>query len=106
MFDRLKRALVESFVGAIALGYLLAQAVLSFVNVFVAPLSVWSFRREYAGMLPTLKTPPVSLLREALTPAADCAAILLLWYLLVVWLYFKPLQADRPEESTKPQDAR
>lgn len=38
MLNRLKRTLVESFVGAIALGYLLAQTILHFVNIFASPV--------------------------------------------------------------------
>jgi hypothetical protein len=34
MFDRLKRSLVESFVGALALGWLFAWAILDFVSIF------------------------------------------------------------------------
>lgn len=47
MFDRLRGILVESFIGAIALGYLLAEAVLSFGNVFTAPLATWIRRRYF-----------------------------------------------------------
>jgi hypothetical protein len=41
MLNRLKRVLVKSFIGAIALGYLFAEAVLYFVNIFTAPISEW-----------------------------------------------------------------
>jgi hypothetical protein len=41
MLRRLKRVLVESFVGAIALGYLLAQGLLHFVYIFTSPFSEW-----------------------------------------------------------------
>src|SRR6185437_5096899 len=41
MFERLKRTLVESYVGAIALGYLLAQVILHFVEIFASPVAVW-----------------------------------------------------------------
>ena len=38
MLERFKRALVESFIGAIGLGYLLAQGILHFVNIFASPV--------------------------------------------------------------------
>ena len=47
MLERLKRALVESFVGAIALGYLLAQGILHFVNIFASPIAGWVSRSYY-----------------------------------------------------------
>jgi hypothetical protein len=34
MFDRLKRSLVEGFVGALALGWLFAWSILDFVSIF------------------------------------------------------------------------
>jgi hypothetical protein len=40
MFNRLKRAVVESYVGAIALGYLFAQGMFRFVNIFASPVGV------------------------------------------------------------------
>jgi hypothetical protein len=47
MFERLKQALVESFVGAVALGYLLAQSISYLVNIFTTPVSSWELRNEY-----------------------------------------------------------
>lgn len=45
MFERLKRALVESYVGAVALGYPFAQAIMHFVNIFASPVSAWAARK-------------------------------------------------------------
>jgi hypothetical protein len=52
MFERLKRALVESFMGAIALGYLLAQCILHFVNIFASPIAGWVSRNDYRAIVP------------------------------------------------------
>ena len=52
MVNRLKRVLVKSFIGAIALGYLLAEAALYFVNIFTAPLASWSTQRMFQGLTP------------------------------------------------------
>jgi len=38
---RLKQALIESYVGAIALGYLFAQGILHFVTIFASPVAGW-----------------------------------------------------------------
>ena len=47
MLNRIKRALVESFVGAIALGYVLAQTIMHFVNIFASPIAGWVAQEEY-----------------------------------------------------------
>ena len=52
MFERLRRTLVETFVGAIALGYLLAQGILHFANIFTSPVTGWVARNEYREMTP------------------------------------------------------
>jgi hypothetical protein len=49
MFERLKQSVVESYVGAIALGWLLAQSLVHFANIFTAPVAGWILRREYRG---------------------------------------------------------
>jgi hypothetical protein len=38
MFERLKQSVVESYIGAIALGWLLAQSLVHFANIFTARL--------------------------------------------------------------------
>jgi hypothetical protein len=99
MVDRLKRALVESFVGAIALGYLLAEVVLYFVRVFTSPVTVWAERNLFRGLVPgttSFSDPP---LRAVASPATGFVILLLVWYLLVRWLYFTPLKEERPEPN-------
>ena len=44
MFKQLKSILVESYIGAIALGYLLAESVLYLVSVVAAPVTAWATR--------------------------------------------------------------
>ncbi len=62
MVDRLKRILVESFIGAIALGYMLAEVVLYFVSVFTSPVSTWATRNLYRVLAPVTcpRTPHAS----------------------------------------------
>ena len=86
MFDRLKRTLVESFVGAIALGYLFAQAALNFVNVFTTPVAGWVRRMEF----PDSKAAAGLSLQTALPPLVSFVVLLLIWYGLLRWLYFTP----------------
>ncbi|MFZ0855248.1 MAG: hypothetical protein WAN10_00180 [Candidatus Acidiferrales bacterium] len=87
MFRGLKRALVESFVGAIALGYLLAQGILLLVNVFDAPIAGWVEQKQYREIL-SHGAPTAFPFADALPELAKCLGVLLVWYLLLRWLYF------------------
>ena len=49
---RARIAIVESYVGAIGLGYLLAQCVLQVVNAFAAPFAGLMSQRQYSGLGP------------------------------------------------------
>jgi hypothetical protein len=66
MFKRLKHTLVKSFVGAIALGWLFAQGILHFANIFSAPIAGWVMRREYHGMMERANSSTGFSLRDAL----------------------------------------
>ena len=92
MFERLKRTLVESYVGAIALGYLLAQVILHFVEIFASPVAVWVSRNYYQSIVPRT-TPSAGLsFQDALPELERFLVLLLVWYLLLRWLYFKPVK--------------
>jgi hypothetical protein len=93
MFDRLKRSLVESFVGPLALGWVFAWAILDFVNIFSAPLSSWISRNEFRHMEVTgMNAIPAGLfVRDALPNVVSSFALFLIGYLLLRWLYFKPM---------------
>jgi len=96
MFDRIKRVLVKSFIGAIALGYLLAEIARYFVNIFTAPLLAWTTRRYFRGVIPSTVTSPHPTLEALIAPAVAFVLLLSLWYILLRWLYFTPVV----EEST------
>jgi len=105
MFDRLRRSLVESFVGALALGWLFAWAILDFVSIFSAPVTNWVSRDElrqakFAG-LDTI--PATLLLKDALPYVVSSFALFLIGYLLLRWLYFKPLPESATSEPTVPE---
>lgn len=97
MFDRLKQALVESYVGAIGLGYLFAQGVLHFANIFASPVVGWVSRREYGGLVPRTTTLPGFSLQDALPELVRFLLLLLVWYVLLRWLYLKPLKRETSE---------
>jgi hypothetical protein len=98
MFKRLKRALVESYVGAIALGWILAQIVTHFVGIFSAPVGSWVSQNTYRNMTKTIGSTGFPF--EAAYPELIRAALLLVvWYALLRWLYFKPLNLNSSETA-------
>lgn len=91
MFNRLKGVLVESYVGAIGLGYLLAQGVLHFVSIFASPVATWVSRKQYGYLAPSAAAPPAGFPLEAGLPELIRFILLLLvWFILLRWLYFTP----------------
>ena len=97
MFDRLKRALVESFVGAIGLGWIFAQGVLHFADIFTAPIAGWIVRDEYKQFADHVAVPSGLLLRDALPELVRAFFLLLIGYVLLRWLYFKPVEVKGVE---------
>jgi hypothetical protein len=85
MFNRLKTVLVETFIGVIALGYLFAEAILYFVNIFTTSLAVWVGRNS-----PHPFASGTGPLATVLRPASAFVVLLLVWYVLLRWLYFTP----------------
>jgi hypothetical protein len=100
MFDRLKRVVVGSLIGAIALGYILAQAILDLVGIFTAPLEAWAMRNIFRGLVPGANPFSGSSLRAALSPAFAFILLLLVWYLLLRWWYFTPLKTEAADRAT------
>ena len=100
MFDRLKLALVESFIGAIALGYLFAQAILYFVNIFTTSFALLATRN--VPRTPAFLRDP---LEAALRPVIAFVVLLLVWYVLLRWLYFTPPKKDTSEAAPNPKQA-
>jgi hypothetical protein len=101
MFRRFKSALVKSFVGAIALGWIFAQGILHFAYIFSAPITAWFSRREYSGLL-NRGTAGFSL-QDALPELARSFVLLFIGYLLLRWLYFKPLEDEFADTRLEPK---
>jgi hypothetical protein len=95
MLERLKRVVVESFVGAIALGYVLAQAILSFVNSFVWPIERW----VNSQLMPHITAPTISPLQDALSQFGEFVFLIVVWYILLRWLYFTPVKSKDPQPA-------
>jgi len=90
MFERVKQTLVESYVGAIALGYLLAEGILHFANIFASPVAGWVARKEYGKLITDSSAPAGLPLKDALPELVRFVVIVVVWYLLLRWLYFNP----------------
>jgi hypothetical protein len=99
MLERLKRVLVTSFVGAIALGWLFAQGILHFADIFSAPIAAWLMRREYRGLMEHTNTVTGFSFQDAIPEAVRSFSLLLVGYLLLRWLYFKPLEQETESGS-------
>ena len=105
MFERLKRALVESFVGTIALGYLLAQCILYLVNIFASPIAGWVSRNDYRAIIPGGAALAGFSVKDALPDLSRFVVLFLVWYLLVRWLYFTPPKTDTSGPAPNPEQA-
>ena len=107
MFDRLKQILVESFVGAIALGWMLAQIIAHSVSIFATPVASWITRREYRGLGGSSGSVAQNFSWQPALPELIRAILLLLiWYALLRWLYFTPAKgSDKafPDEESNEQ---
>jgi|SRR5271156_4510840 len=105
MFERLRRTLVESYVGAIGLGYLLADCILRFVNIFSSPVATWLARNEFREFRAPAAAPASFELQPALPEAISFFLILVVWYFLLRWLYFKPLQKTSTDLAPSPEQS-
>jgi hypothetical protein len=89
MVDRLKAALVNSFVGAITLGWIFAQAILQCASLLILPLAQAIMARESPNFS-VLGTPASIFSIEALLPGLIRVVFLLLvGYGLLRWLYYE-----------------
>jgi hypothetical protein len=99
MFERLKNVLVSSYVGAIALGWIFAQGILHFANIFSAPIAGWVTRREYRGLMEH-GTVTGFTLRDSLPELAKSVSLLAVGYFLLRWLYFGSPEKQNIAEAT------
>ena len=102
MLDRLKRTLVDSFVGAIALGYLFAETILSFTGIFSVPVGTWAGRNTVQVLLLHTSTSTRFPYEAAVPELVRFLVLLVVWYGLLRWLYFTPIGKDPAELTTSP----
>ena len=103
MVRRLREVLVSSFIGAIGLGFVFSQGILHVAYVFSAPVAGWLSRREYERFA---GKPMMGFsVRDALPELVRSVSLLLIGYLLLRWLYYKPAEPETqsagPEPSTQ-----
>jgi hypothetical protein len=103
MFERLKKSLVDSFVGAIALGWVFAQGILHFAGAFSAPFSGWIMRGEYSQFVNQGTRSASFAIQDALPELIRSVCLLALGYILLGWLYFKPVNKELPEPTPNPK---
>ena len=102
MLERLKSALTKSYVGAIAVGWLVAQGLIDVSSIIVAPVTAWITNRLNSQGYDLFRPPQNPNLPYwlALPPLIRALVILLIAFLLLRWLYFEPAaQPSDLEES-------
>jgi len=102
MLERTRTALVNSFVGAIALGFVFAQAIAHFTGIFTAPIANWIMRQEYHGLMDRSSVSTAFSLDAALPELAKSVALLVVGYVLLRWLYFEPLRGEIVDQPPEP----
>jgi len=71
---------------------MVAQGLLHFANTFAAPFAAWLTRREYKDLAMHADTGLGFTFQDALPEFIRSACILVIAYLLLRWLYYKPLE--------------
>jgi|ERR1017187_2108946 hypothetical protein len=104
MFRRLKTALVDSYVGAIALGYLLAEGTEHIINVFTAPFSEWVALKELHRITPQSVSEPGLSIRSSLPHLVHGFFYVFIGLALLHWLYY-PAKVKVPKEPKSEADA-
>jgi multisubunit Na+/H+ antiporter MnhB subunit len=107
---RIREVLLNEYIGAIAIGFILAQVVAGIVSTVVTPIAFyWESRRRPANAFESRAFSWESLL----VPLVSVVLYLLAAYLLVHWLYLRPVEetvektngddvSAAPDGSTQP----
>ncbi len=107
MFDRLKTALVSSYVGAIAVGWLCAQGILHLANTIAVPVSIWFQQRiqqqQHRELSSLYSAPPRFPFEMALARLLTALFLLLIAFALLRWLYYPAAVELGQEQSPDPE---
>jgi hypothetical protein len=108
VFKRLRQVLVESFVGAIALGWILAQGISHLTASFTSPLAAWVMQKEMQSFQSSAQSSPAgwesAALQRAVLELVRAVALLVFCYVLLRWLYYTPLQETSAEVTPNPEE--
>lgn len=104
MFNRLKQALISSYVGAIAIAWIFAQGIIHLAYVFSAPISSWITRNEYPGMMEQ-STVKGFAVRDGVPDLVRSTALLVMGYLLLRWLYFRRVEELEVDDTRKTSES-
>jgi hypothetical protein len=96
---------VESFVGAIALGWLLADVIVHFANIFASPVASWITRSEYHELPGRQIVLTDFLFRDALPELIRTLLLTVVWYILLYWLYIRPVKNQLPDSIQTPENS-
>jgi hypothetical protein len=106
MIERLKKALIDSYVGAITIGWMISDAGLKIATALALPILTW-FRHHLVSETFGVKPSHEPIEWQLLIPGLISAVILLAFgYGLLRWLYFaepKPVQEE--PEAGEPADS-
>lgn len=101
---RIREVLLNEYIGAIAIGFIVAQAVAGIVSTVVQPVAFyWESRRRPANFFESPAFPWDSVLLSFVS----VVLYLLAAYLLLHWLYLRPSEQavekqNEDDESTAP----
>lgn len=104
MLERMKSALVDSYVGAILVGWLFAEGIERLLTSIVTPLTEWGVERILQQLSPgtfgILGSPARYPTEFTVSQLITGALILLIAFYLLHWLYF-PATENRDQEQTQ-----
>ena len=99
MLERLKRGLVDNYIGAIALGWLLAQDIVHFVRIFSAPVAAWVSQNTYRAMTQKSTSASDFPFQASFPELVKTFLLFGIWFVLFRWLYSKPLRGNSLEPA-------
>jgi hypothetical protein len=88
MLERMRTALVESYVGAIVVGWLLADGLIRVAGIFTSPIFSWVTLREFHTVTSSSYSSRPFPFQAGLPDAISAALLLLMGYGLLRWLYY------------------
>jgi hypothetical protein len=105
MLERVKTALVDSFVGAIALGWLFAQGVMRFVGSLIEPMQRWITQQQFWRANHVNSAMPGLSLELALTQLLMSGLLLLIAFGLLRWLYYPAAEKQDEGDEQEPEQS-